>query len=56
MIGDEDEDEDGEVIMKIEEDENGEDMYVSIEDEELLQQVFDLFLEHLDEEEEGEEE
>ena len=41
---DEDEDEGGVVIMKIEEDENGEDMYVSIEDEELLQQVFDLFL------------
>lgn len=53
---DEDEDEGGVVIMKIEEDENGEDMYVSIEDEDLLQKVFDLFLEHLDEEEEGEEE
>lgn len=51
---DEDEDDGGVVIMKIEEDENGEDMYVSIDDEDLLQKVFDLFLEYLDEEEEGE--
>lgn len=51
---DEDEDEGSIVIMKIVEDENGEDTYVSVDDEALLQEVFDLFLEHLDEEEEGE--
>lgn len=51
----EEEDEDGSVvIMKIEQDENGEDIYVSLDDEETLQKVFDLFLEQLDEEEEGE--
>jgi len=53
----EEEDEDGSVvIMKIEEDENGEDTYVTVDDEEVAQKVFDLFLEYLDEEEEGEEE
>ncbi|NLA53938.1 MAG: Holliday junction resolvase RuvX [Clostridiales bacterium] len=52
----EEEDEDGSVIiMKIEEDENGEDTYVTVDDEEVAQKVFDLFLEYLDEEEEGEE-
>lgn len=53
---DEDEDEGAVVIMRIEEDENGEDTYVSLDDEALQQRVFDLFLEYLDEEEEGEEE
>lgn len=48
-----DEDEGGVVIMKIDQDEEGEDIYVPVEDEALLQEVFDLFLEHLDEEEEG---
>lgn len=51
---DEAEDEGGVVIMKIEQDDKGEDIYVSLEDEEVLQKVFDLFLEQLDEEEEGE--
>lgn len=51
---DEDEDEGSVVIMKIEE-ENGEDVYVTVEDDEVAQKVFDLFLEYLDEEEEGEE-
>lgn len=53
---DEDEDEGGVVIMKIEQADDGEDIYVSVEDEALLQTVFDLFLEYLDEEEEGEDE
>lgn len=53
---DEDEDEGAVVIMKIEQDEKGEDYYVSLDDEETQQKVFDLFLEYLDEEEEGEEE
>ena len=53
----EEEDEDGSVvIMKIEKDENGDDTYVTIDDEDVAQKVFDLFLEYLDEEEEGEEE
>ncbi len=51
---DEEDEEGGVVIMKIEQDEKGEDIYVSLEDEEKLQAVFDLFLEQLDEEEEGE--
>ena len=53
---DEDEDEGGVVIMKIEQDDKGEDIYVSLDNEETLQKVFDLFLEQLDEEEEGEDE
>ncbi len=59
MVADADEELDEEegsvVIMKIEEGEDGEDYYVTVDDEEKAQQVFDLFLEHLDEEEEGEE-
>ena len=52
----EEEDDDGSVvIMKIEEDENGDDIYVTVDNEEVAQKVFDLFLEYLDEEEEGEE-
>lgn len=52
---DESDEEDGEVvILKIEQDENGEDIYVSFDDEELSQKVFDKFLKMLDEEE-GEE-
>ncbi len=50
---DDDEEEGSVVIMKIEE-ENGEDVYVTVEDDEVAQKVFDLFLEYLDEEEEGE--
>lgn len=50
------EDEEGTVvIMKIEEDEDGEDIYVSVDDDDVAQKVFDMFLEYLDEEEEGEE-
>lgn len=49
-----DEDEGTVVIMKIDQDDQGEDIYVSVDDEETMQAVFDLFLEHLDEEEEGE--
>ncbi|NLD34345.1 MAG: DUF1292 domain-containing protein [Clostridiales bacterium] len=59
MVADADEELDDEegsvVIMKIEQGDDGEDYYVTVDDEEKAQQVFDLFLEHLDEEEEGEE-
>ena len=47
-------DEEGEVlILKIEKDpETGEDMYVSVDDDEVSQTVFDLFMEQMDEEDE----
>ena len=51
---DEDDEEGSVVIMKIEE-QDGEDVYVSVADDDVAQKVFDLFLEYLDEEEEGEE-
>ena len=51
---DEDDEEGSVVIMKIEE-QDGEDVYVSVDDDDVAQKVFDLFLEYLDEEEEGEE-
>lgn len=48
----EDTEDEGEVVvLKIEQDEKGEDMYVSCEDEETAQKVFDLFMEQMDEEE-----
>lgn len=60
MVAEQDEEEaeeDGSVvIMRIEQDENGEDIYVSLEDEDTAQRVFDLFLDYLDEEEESEDE
>ena len=47
-------DEEGEVlILKIEKDpETGEDMYVSVDNDEVSQAVFDLFMEQMDEEDE----
>lgn len=48
----EDDDEGEVVIMKIEEDENGQECYVYVEDEALQQTVFEKFLELMDEEEE----
>ena len=48
--GEENEDEGEVVILKIQQDDNGEDIYVSCEDEELEQEVFDLFMEELDDE------
>ncbi len=46
-------DDDGEVvILQIEQDENGEDIYVSVEDEDVSQAVFDKFMESMDEEDE----
>jgi len=48
------EDEDDEVvIMKIASDENGDDIYLTIEDETEQQNVFDAFLEVLDAEDEA---
>lgn len=47
-----DEDEGEVVILKIEQDENGEDIYVSCEDEEVTQQVFDKFVKMMEAEEE----
>ncbi len=52
LAGEEEEDEEEEgnvVILKIEQDENGEDIYVSIEDEALADAVFQKFLEMVDE-------
>lgn len=40
---------DGEVvILQIEQDENGEDIYVSVEDDDISQAVFDKFMETMD--------
>ncbi len=53
MLADEDEENEEEegnvVILKIEQDENGEDIYVSIEDEALADAVFQKFLDMVDE-------
>jgi uncharacterized protein YrzB (UPF0473 family) len=58
-----DEDEDGEeevVILRVTQDENGEDVYENIEDDALLDEVFDAFVEvsnlYDDEDEEDEDE
>ncbi|SFP59110.1 DUF1292 domain-containing protein [Caldicoprobacter faecalis] len=40
-----DSDEDGVVILRVEQDDDGNDVYVSIEDEEELEEVFQAFLE-----------
>lgn len=51
--GNEPDGDDGEVIiLKIEQDENGEDIYVSVEDDEVSQKVFDLFIAAMDAEDE----
>ena len=45
--------EDGEVvILQIAQDDEGEDIYVSVDDDDLTQKVFDLFLEAMDAEDE----
>ncbi len=52
--GNEPADDDGEVIiLEIEQDENGEDIYVSVEDEAVSSKVFELFLSSMDEEDEN---
>lgn len=49
----ESDDDEGEVIiLKIEQDENGEDMYVTVDDEEVSQAVFEKFQAMLEEDEE----
>ena len=40
------------IILKIEQDENGEDIYVSVEDDEVSEKVFNLFIEAMDAEDE----
>ena len=51
--GNEPEGDDSEVIiLKIETDEDGEDIYVSVDDDELSQKVFDLLMASMDEEDE----
>ena len=51
----EDNEEEGEVvILKIQQDEKGEDTYVSCDNDEMEQEVFELFMEELDEEEDSE--
>ena len=44
------------IILRIEQDDNGDDMYATIEDEAEYQEVFQKCLEALDEEDEGEDE
>ena len=52
---DEENEDEGEVlILEIAKDENGEDVYVSVEDDAVSQQVFNKFLTMLDEEEDAE--
>ena len=52
----EENEEEGEVvILKIQKDENGEDTYVSCDDDEIEEEVFELFIEEMEEEEDGEE-
>ena len=51
----EDEDEGEVVILEIQEDENGNDVYVSVEDDELEEKVFREFLRIVDEQEEDDE-
>lgn len=52
---DEENEDEGEVlILEIAKDENGEDVYVSVEDEEVSQTVFDKFIALMDEEEDAE--
>lgn len=53
--GEEENEDEGEVlILEIAKDENGEDVYVSVEDEEVSQVVFDKFIALMDEEEDAE--
>ena len=52
--GEEEDDEEGEVvILKIAQDENGEDIYVTCEDDGIVQEVFDKFMETLGDEDEA---
>ena len=51
----EENEEEGEVvILRIQQDENGEDTYVSCDNDEVEQEVFELFMEELAEEEDSE--
>ena len=51
--GTEPEGDDGEVIiLKIEQDENGEDIYVSVDDDDVAQKVFEMFIAAMDAEDE----
>ena len=54
-LTDEDEEECEVILMKIDQDENGSECYVQIEDEQLQQTIFDKFMELMAEEEEDEE-
>ena len=52
----EENEEEGEVvILKIQQDEKGEDTYVSCDSDEIEQEVFELFMEEMEEEEDEEE-
>jgi len=52
ILESEDPEEDEVIIMRIESNENGEELYKTIDDEEEQQEVFDAFLEILDSQEE----
>lgn len=44
------------VILRVEPDENGEELLATIDDDEELQHVYELFMQRMEEEEDGEEE
>jgi len=48
----EDMEEDEVLVLRIDNDENGEEIYVSVDDDELVQQVFEKYLEIVESEEE----
>lgn len=56
VLENEDTEEDEVIIMRVESDENGDEVYNTIDDEDEQQEVFDVFLEILDSQEEEEEE
>ncbi|MBZ4666311.1 DUF1292 domain-containing protein [Mahella sp.] len=51
----EDLDQDEAIVLKIEQDDSGEDIYVSIDDEDEMQAVYDAYMEIISEEEDAEE-
>ncbi|MDI3509081.1 MAG: hypothetical protein PWP55_1273 [Clostridiales bacterium] len=51
----EDLDQDEAIVLRIEQDENGEDIYVSIDDEDEMQAVYDAYMEIISDEEDEDE-
>lgn len=48
-------DQDEAIVLKIEQDDNGEDIYVSIDDEDEMQAVYDAYMEIISDEEDADE-